>query len=113
MNALVSLKQAPDVTLQGLTKRYANHGPAVLDGLDLDLSAGQFNVILGPSGCGKSTLLRLIAGLEQPDSGRVLIGGQPGDTLGLELATADAVLFNAASGRRLPLSLVNSERPCL
>nr|WP_314560253.1 ATP-binding cassette domain-containing protein [uncultured Pseudomonas sp.] len=76
MNALVSLKQAPDVTLQGLTKRYTNHGPAVLDGLDLELSACQFNVILGPSGCGKSTLLRLVAGLEQPDSGRVLIGGQ-------------------------------------
>ena len=75
MNALVPLKYAPNVTLQGLTKHYANHGPAVLDGLDLELSAGQFNVILGPSGCGKSTLLRLVAGLEQPDSGRVLIGG--------------------------------------
>jgi len=47
----------------------------VIDNLSLSISDGQFVVLLGPSGCGKSTLLRLIAGLEQPSSGKVLIDG--------------------------------------
>ncbi|MGB3406021.1 MAG: ABC transporter ATP-binding protein [Jannaschia sp.] len=45
--------------------------------IDLDLAAERTTALVGPSGCGKSTLLRMIAGLEQPTSGRVLIGGLP------------------------------------
>jgi ABC-type sugar transport system ATPase subunit len=45
-----------------------------LDGCSLEVAAGSFTVIIGPNGCGKSTLLRVIAGLLQPDAGRVLIG---------------------------------------
>ena len=48
----------------------------VLDGIDLSVRPGGFVAILGPSGCGKSTLLRLIAGLDRPCSGHILVGGQ-------------------------------------
>jgi multiple sugar transport system ATP-binding protein len=47
-----------------------------VDGVDLSTKEGEFLVLLGPSGCGKTTLLRMIAGLEQPTSGEILIGGQ-------------------------------------
>src|SRR5580698_7358012 len=46
-----------------------------VDGVSLEAEEGSLLVLLGPSGCGKSTTLRLIAGLEQPDSGTILIGG--------------------------------------
>jgi multiple sugar transport system ATP-binding protein len=47
-----------------------------VDGVDLATREGEFLVLLGPSGCGKTTLLRMIAGLEQPTGGEILIGGQ-------------------------------------
>jgi NitT/TauT family transport system ATP-binding protein len=46
-----------------------------LDGFSLDVPEGSFTVVIGPNGSGKSTVLRLIAGLLEPDSGRVLVGG--------------------------------------
>src|SRR3954463_10002520 len=49
---------------------------AALDGVGLDIAAGQFVSVVGPSGCGKSTLLRLIAGLIEPSSGSVSVSGQ-------------------------------------
>ena len=62
------------VEARSLRKEFGAH-PAV-DGIDLVTGEGEYLVLLGPSGCGKTTLLRLIAGLEQPSSGDVLIGGQ-------------------------------------
>ena len=47
-----------------------------VDGVDLSIQEGEFFVVLGPSGCGKTTLMRMIAGLEQPTDGDVLIGGE-------------------------------------
>ena len=48
-----------------------------LDGINLNVNDGEFVCIVGTSGCGKSTFLRTIAGLEQPDSGEILLDGQP------------------------------------
>ncbi len=52
------------------------HGPVrAVDGVSLDIREGEFFALLGPSGCGKTSLLRLVAGLEMPSAGRVLIDG--------------------------------------
>ncbi len=56
-----------------VTKRFGS--VTAVDAVDLDLPAGSFFSLLGPSGCGKTTLLRMIAGLEQPDSGSILVDG--------------------------------------
>lgn len=65
------------LTISGLSKTFIDEktgGPVpVLDDLHLEVAAGQFVSIVGPSGCGKTTLLRIIAGLERPGSGRVLL----------------------------------------
>ncbi|SCW86704.1 ABC transporter ATP-binding protein [Ancylobacter rudongensis] len=61
---------APLLRLSGVGKRFANAVTA-LDGLDMEVRAGEFVSLLGPSGCGKSTALRLIAGLTEPSEGRL------------------------------------------
>ncbi len=65
----------PVVVLQGVQKTYGS-GPgavAAIEGIDLELPEGEFLSIIGPSGCGKSTVLNLIAGLDDPTAGRVLL----------------------------------------
>jgi putative spermidine/putrescine transport system ATP-binding protein len=69
----------PDVRLVGVTKRYGE--VVAVDGLDLDVHRGEFFTLLGPSGSGKTTTLRMIAGFEEPDAGRVELGGR--DVTGL------------------------------
>jgi multiple sugar transport system ATP-binding protein len=61
------------VQLLGVSKTYPN-GHVAAKGLDLEIRDGEFMVLVGPSGCGKSTALRMIAGLETPTAGRILIG---------------------------------------
>ncbi len=63
------------VCLDGLGKRFGER--AVLEGIALDIRAGDFVAIVGRSGCGKSTLLRLLAGLETPSTGAVTLDGAP------------------------------------
>src|SRR2546427_3614623 len=62
-----------ELRLVNLVKKF--DGAAAVDGLSLDVSSGEFVVILGPSGCGKTTTLRCIAGLESVDAGSILIDG--------------------------------------
>lgn len=63
-----------DLSLVGVSKRFP--GFTAIDNLSLDIPAGSFFALLGPSGCGKTTTLRLVAGLEEPTEGKILIGGK-------------------------------------
>ena len=66
------------VEIRGLSKVYRRGGEtlSVLDGLDLDVPAGDFLALMGPSGSGKSTLLDMIGGLDRPASGSITVEGQ-------------------------------------
>ena len=63
-----------DLELRGITKRFGDF--VAVDDLSLTMPGGSFFALLGPSGCGKTTLLRMIAGLEVPTAGRVLVGAE-------------------------------------
>ena len=71
--------QAPDVVVSAVdvTKRYGRGDAAVdaLQGVTVDFPRGQFAAVMGPSGSGKSTLMHILAGLDTPTSGKVLIDG--------------------------------------
>src|SRR5215217_6026910 len=60
------------IAVRDVTKSFGDF--VALDGVSLEIPDGSLTALLGPSGSGKSTLLRIIAGLEQPDSGTVVIG---------------------------------------
>ncbi len=64
------MKLAVDEVVKGFP------GVPVLDGVAFDVAPGEFVSVIGPSGCGKSTLFDVIAGLERPDAGRVLVDGR-------------------------------------
>ncbi len=61
------------VELKSVSKRYG--AVAAVDGIDLQVQAGEFLTLLGPSGCGKTTLLRIIGGFEMPERGAVMLDG--------------------------------------
>src|SRR4051812_33867721 len=62
-----------EIELRSLSKRFAE--AVAVDGIDLDMPAGEFFTMVGPSGCGKTTTLRMIAGFERPTSGKILLDG--------------------------------------
>jgi putative ABC transport system ATP-binding protein len=79
--AEVVTREAPPgqsvVSARGVTRRYGEADTAVdaLRGVDLDIARGELTAVMGPSGSGKSTLMHILAGLDQPTSGSVSIGG--------------------------------------
>jgi ABC-type Fe3+/spermidine/putrescine transport system ATPase subunit len=70
----LALVSTPIVTIERLAKRFGE--VQAVAGVDLEIGRGELFALLGGSGCGKTTLLRLLAGLEMPDAGRILIDGQ-------------------------------------
>jgi putative ABC transport system ATP-binding protein len=72
----------PILRLENVGKRFSKDRPAIFEGVDLELRSGEYLAIMGESGVGKSTLLNLLAGLDTPDGGRVVLEG-------VDLATLD------------------------
>ena len=71
----ISARSQPSaVGLHAVTKRFGNF--TAVDNVSVDVRPGEFLALLGPSGCGKTTCLRLMAGLESPEEGRILVGGR-------------------------------------
>ena len=64
----------PLLRIEAVVKRFGSF--RAVDGVSLDIGAGEFFALLGPSGCGKTTLLRMLAGFETPDEGRILLDGR-------------------------------------
>ena len=78
----IAAVEASSLIVQDVSKTFpapddVNTRRSVLDRISFSLAAGELVSLIGPSGCGKSTLLRLIAGLDSPDSGELLIGSEP------------------------------------
>jgi len=93
--------------LEGVRRVFGN-GLAVIAEMDLRIDAGEFLALLGPSGCGKSTLLRMIAGLDQPDGGRI-VREPEGDRAQTAFVFQDAHLLpwrNVLDNAALPLELM-------
>ena len=64
------------LVIKGLNKHFENSDKATLNEIDLEIESGEFVCIVGASGCGKSTLLNLVAGLEKPTGGKILLDGE-------------------------------------
>ncbi|MCI1649102.1 ABC transporter ATP-binding protein [Bifidobacterium tibiigranuli] len=70
-----------EVVFEHVTRVYPGNDKPSVDDLNLDIKDGEFLVLVGPSGCGKSTTLRMLAGLEEVNKGRILIGGKDVTTM--------------------------------
>ena len=85
------------VDLQHVSKAFSQNGTTleVLHDVNLTVEEGEFVCLLGPSGCGKSTIVHLIAGLDLPSDGRVLVDGKPvtGPDAARTVVFQDAALF--------------------
>ena len=110
----MAVQSGVPVSLAGV-RRCFEGGVMAIDRVDLEVLAGQFLAMLGPSGCGKSTLLRIIAGLDRPDAGRVVVNGsgQEHDRPRVAYVFQDAHLLpwrNVIGNVALPLELMGADR---
>jgi ABC-type sugar transport system ATPase subunit len=113
------MSQSGNVRLQGVVKRHGE--TTVLHGVDLEIRAGEFFVLLGPSGSGKTTTLRILAGLESVSAGQVFMDGQ--DVTGAEPGERDvAMVFQSyalyphmtvAENIGFPLKMVGTPRDAI
>jgi spermidine/putrescine transport system ATP-binding protein len=94
--------QSGSVSLRGLTKAFEE--VTAVDGIDLNVAAGEFFSLLGPSGCGKTTTLRLIAGFERPTAGEVLLDGTDLSTVPPERRNVNTVFQSYALFPHLDVS---------
>lgn len=112
---------AAKISLVHVSKTFhSRHGSVLaLDNVSLNINEGEFVCLVGPSGCGKSTILNLVAGLETPTEGEVLMDGEPITAPGRErmVMFQESALFpwldvlqNVVFGLRLKPNLTNSER---
>ena len=105
------------VSVDGVTKTFTKGNVTALQGIDLQIEAGEFVSLIGPSGCGKSTLLRLIAELVPPTSGTIAVNGKSAHQARLDhdygMVFQDSVLFDwrtVAKNVQLPLEMLGWER---
>ena len=70
----MSGSEPPFLTLKGVTKKFGDF--TALDGVDLEITEGEFFTLVGPSGSGKTTMIRLLVGMDQPTSGELVLEGR-------------------------------------
>src|SRR6266849_1998433 len=87
------------IVLDGLTKRFAGRG--VVEAVSLEIQDGELFVLLGASGSGKSTILRMVAGLTEPDSGRIELNGRDVTNLSPQARNTGCVFQNYSLFRHM------------
>jgi NitT/TauT family transport system ATP-binding protein len=110
-------ERAPVVSLRNVRKQFGQGGVVALEGIDLEVEAGEFASLIGPSGCGKSTLLRVVGDLTDPSAGEVVVNGKPARKARIDrdygIVFQDAVLYDwrtVAKNIALPLEMLGWDR---